>query len=91
MKIPNFLMSSVNPEQLGLTVKGFLLAIIPVVLALSGIAHWNLGQEELNSLVENITTVVIQLSGIASTIMIVWGATRKILVKTGWIQPKGQI
>jgi len=86
MQTPKFLTSSVNPEQLGLTVRGILTAIVPVILILSGLANVNVGQEQASQFVEAIVNIVIAFTTLVSAITIFVGMVRKILVATGIIK-----
>jgi uncharacterized membrane protein len=86
MQIPKFLTSSVNPEQLGLTVKGLLVAIIPTVLLIAGLTHLNLGQTDLTSLADAIVEATVAISTAVSAVMVVVGLIRKILVGMGVIK-----
>ena len=86
MQIPKFLTSSVNPEQLGLTIKGLLVAIIPTVLLVAGLTHLNLGQEDLTNLADAIVSATVAISTAVSAIMVVVGLVRKMLVVLGIIK-----
>ena len=86
MKIPKFLTSSVDPNELGLTVKGFLTALIPVVLVLSGIAHVNVGQEQISQFIDALVNIVVASTTLISTVAIFVGIVRKILVAVGIVK-----
>ena len=90
MQIPKFLSSSVDPEQLGLTIKGLLVAIIPTVLLIAGVAHINLGQADLSQFVDATVNVVIAVSTALSAFMVLVGIVRKIAVSLGIIKSKAQ-
>ena len=88
MTISKIFTSSVDPNKLGLTVKGFLVMLVPIILVVANVANWNLGQEELNAIVDNTVDVVVAVGTLISTGMILWGAIRKVLVRFGWVKPK---
>jgi len=87
MKIPAIFSSSVNPDQLSLTVKGFILAVLPTVITVAGLAHLNLGQQEITGLANGLISVVSILAQLASAVMIVYGVARKMFVDVGVIKP----
>lgn len=74
----NLLASSVDPKQLSLTVKGFLLLIVP----LAGMLISYSGHHVDNSSLENIATIVgdavYAIGGAVSAIALVVGAIRKL-------------
>ncbi len=88
MTLPKFLTSSVDPEKLGLTVKGFLVGVIPVVLLVAGLTHINVGQQDLSALVDGIVNLTVAISTALSGLMVLIGIVRKILVGVGIIKPQ---
>lgn len=88
MQIPKIFVSSVNPQQLGLTVKAALVALVPLVLIITGMTNVNLGQEDLTAIVDGIVNVVVAVSTALSVIMAFVGIIRKIGVKLGLIKPQ---
>lgn len=88
MEIPKALSSSVDPQKLGLTVKGILVGAIPVILLVANLTNLDLGQDNLNAIIDGIVSIVVAGSTIISSVMLVWGLVRKTLVKTGAITPK---
>lgn len=87
MTYPKWLTSSVDPTALGLTVKGILVGLVPAVLVLAGVSHWNLGADQLNAIVDATVNVVVTASTALSTAMVLVGLIRKALVGLGWIKP----
>ena len=79
-QLQKFISSSANPEELALTVKGLLTALIPIVLAVSGLAHLNVGQEQVNEVITAVVSVVTAFSALVSAIMIFVGMVRRILI-----------
>ena len=71
--------SSADSSEVSLTVKAALLAVIPTLMAVAGIAHINLGDgSALTSLVDVLAQFIqVALTLIASA-MAVWGAARKV-------------
>ena len=71
--------SSVNANQLSLTVKAFLYGIIPGILFLANLAHVQIGSAELTSIVDGIVQVIVTLGGFISALVFVVGLVRKIV------------
>lgn len=67
--------SSVNPQEVSLTVKGALLGIIPVLLMYAQFAGLEWSQDQLASLVQIITAIV-------STFLTLVGLIRKVYLTT---------
>ena len=65
------LASSVNAERISLTVKGILLAIVPVALIVAQIAGLNVAQEDLVDFIESVSAGI-------SIAIIIYGVGRKI-------------
>lgn len=63
--------SSVNPEKLGLTIKGIIVGIIPIILIFSG---GKLNESDLINFVEAV-------GGAVAAGMVLYGLGRKIWVK----------
>jgi len=70
--------SSADADKIGLTVKGFLAGLIPVVLFLTSAAKINVGQEQLTVLVDAAAVLVQALLGAVSAAMFLFGLGRKI-------------
>lgn len=87
MTIPKILVSSVDPQKVSLTVKGFILAALPVVITIAGLTHLNLGQQEITGLANGIIDFIASMASLASAAMIVYGLARKMLVEIGAIKP----
>ena len=64
------LASSQDPSQLSLTIKGILVALIPLVIALGQSQGWSVTEGDLMSGVE-------ALVGVVSGCTILWGVIRK--------------
>ena len=59
--------SSQNPEELSMTVKGVMIALIPIILMILP----NTSQEVVQSLINAIF-------GVVSAVMVLWGVIRKL-------------
>jgi len=71
--------SSADPGEVSLTVKGALIAVIPTLMAVAGIAHINLGDGSvLTSLVDGIAQFIQAALTLVATVVIVVGAARKL-------------
>ena len=68
------LRSSANGQNLSLTVKGILVALIPIITTLAGKLGVVIAQGELATIIEGIV-------GVIASIMIVYGAGRKIYIR----------
>lgn len=66
--------SSADPEKIALSVKGYALAVIPVIVMIAGFAGVDLTQNELTELLNAVL-------GVVSSICIVYGLGRKIYLK----------
>lgn len=73
-KIPTALQSSVNPNELSLTIKGVLLALVPVVIILARFSGLEVTETELVSSIEEVTIIL-------SALITAYGLVRKIIVK----------
>lgn len=62
--------SSKNPAQASLTIKGVLLATVPMAMSLAGLAHIDIGQEQLTDIFDTLAGLVqvgLSLAAIAMT------------------------
>lgn len=73
------LASSVNPEELSLTVKGLLVAAVPVAMIVVRAAGHNIDQSQLQAVVEASVNVVAALGALASSVMVAIGVIRKLV------------
>lgn len=65
--------SSADPRNTSLAIKGALVAIMPIVLYVTGIA-----EADFNIVVEAIVSTIFALSTIVSAVMTVYGIIRKV-------------
>jgi hypothetical protein len=71
--------SSADPTEVSLTVKAALVAVIPTLMAVAGVAHINLGDGTvLTSLVDALVQFIQVALTLIATAMAVWGAVRKV-------------
>lgn len=70
-----FITSSIDPNKVSLTVKGFLVMILPLVLAFTGITS-----EQANPIIDLIVQIVFLGSTFVSSLMMLYGILRKINV-----------
>ena len=72
------LSSSTDPEKLGMTVQGFIMGVGTLVIFVAGYLGIQIGTEE-------VTTLAVQLGSIITSLMLAFGAVRKLIV---WINEK---
>lgn len=65
--------SSNNPDQVALTVKGALLAVIPTFLLVAQLAHFNWSYDQLSQIVQQVTVII-------SSGLVFVGLIRKIIL-----------
>lgn len=70
--------SSADPKEISLTIKGVLVGLVPYVMVLVGLAHLNVGQDQLTTLIDGIADVIQYLLALISVSMTVVGMARKI-------------
>lgn len=63
--------SSANPDKVALTVKGALIAVIPTLIVVAQLLHWNWSQDQLTGAVEGISAIV-------SGFLVIVGLARKM-------------
>ena len=50
--------SSANPQNESLTIKGFLLSLVPFAIAALGLTHVSVGADQLNALIDGVAAVL---------------------------------
>jgi len=73
--------TSSTGKGVSLTLKGTIVALIPLILIITKTANLNIGQEELNLLAENLDQAIIAITSAISAVMVVYGGIRKIINK----------
>ena len=71
MNLEKFVTSSVDPTKLSLTVRGFLVAFIPLILVFTG-----LSETEVNTLVDGIVRIAFLGTALYSAVAVVGGIFR---------------
>jgi hypothetical protein len=71
------LQSSANPNEVSLTVKGLLIGVIPTLMTIFGLAHVNLGQDQLTAIANGIVAVIQAGLILVSAITTLYGLCRK--------------
>lgn len=69
--IYNLTRSSSDPQKLSLTIKGLLIAILPILLMVASSAGVEIPYAEAMKVIDSFVRVV-------AAVMVLWGATRKI-------------
>ena len=72
------LTSSANPSAVSLTLKGALLLSVPAIMSIVGLAHLNLGQDQLTAFFDGVATLVQTLLTVVAAGIALYGAARKI-------------
>ena len=81
MNLPKFLQSSINPEQLSLTIKGILIGIVPFLLWIANANGVQLAQGDLSEIVNLIANSAKEILTAISAIITTVGAIRKLANK----------
>lgn len=68
-----FLASSADPTKLSMTVRGVLVAIIPLLVVFTG-----LGDAEVNAIIDLIVNIVFWVTSIVSAVVTLYGLVRKV-------------
>lgn len=72
-KYPKALQSSVNPNNLSLTIKGILISLIPAAIIVAKYAGYTTDEATLMNIIEQITIII-------SVVVTVTGLFRKLVV-----------
>jgi len=71
------LVSAADPNEVSLTIRGLLIAVVPSILFALGLAHVNLGQEQLTGIIDaTVAFIGAALQAIGYAIAL-WGVIRK--------------
>lgn len=73
MKKPKIIRSSADPTQVSMTVRGILLALVPVVMATTGIT-----EAVANEFIDSVVQVVFLGTSLLSAVWTLWGLARKV-------------
>ena len=80
LDLKKFLVSSANPDAVSMTVKGMLLAFVPFVLLALNALGIDVGEGDLKAVIDAIGAVAVALLGSISSVMVLYGLVRKIIV-----------
>jgi hypothetical protein len=75
-----FAVSSANPQDMALTVKGLLVAASPFMAAAFGLVHLPIDQSALSVIVNAMVNVVADSLTLVGSAMVLVGAVRKVLL-----------
>lgn len=70
--------SSKNPENLSLTIKGLLVAVLPMLIILSKMLGFETSEGDMKAMIDMIESIIILGLGIVSSAMTIYGFGRKI-------------
>jgi hypothetical protein len=68
-----FITSSANPERLSTTIKGLLMALVPIIMMSTG-----LSESEITPIIDGIVAVVFALTSLVAAVQVVYGLVRKV-------------
>ena len=71
------IVSSADPNEVSLTLKGLFLTAIPSIMFAVGIAHLNLGQDQVTGIFDSATAFVQTSLAVVGTAITLYGAVRK--------------
>jgi|GEM_PF-2883593 len=77
-------LSSANPSEVSLTIKGALVGALPLIMAGIGLAHLNIGQDAITPIFDTIASIVQGLLTLVSLGVMLYGMLRKV-----WLSIKG--
>jgi hypothetical protein len=72
--------SSVDPNQLSLTLKGIIIGVAPIAMLVLHAVGKNITQDQLQAVVEVTTNVVAALGALVSSIIVAVGVIRKLVL-----------
>lgn len=73
-------MSSVEPEKIGMTVKGVLGALVTILLVVAPYLGIDLSGIDFNSLIRGVYEAIISAGAVVSALTIAYGVVRKAIV-----------
>ena len=76
--VNKFLASSVNSGELSLTLKGALLAVVPLVALVIRAAGGEISNDDLNAFVEAASEIVLIIGTLASSFLMIIGVLRRV-------------
>lgn len=79
--MPNLLGSSVDPNKLALTVKGILVALVPLIILIANSQGLSLDEGTVNQTIEAIVLGISNIFAAVGTVMTIVGLVRKAYIK----------
>lgn len=76
-----FLMSSVDPNKISLTIKG-LTVFVPTIVVFLSYFNVNVGNDELNTLIDMLADFVLMAAGVISFGITLYGYGRRLFAKS---------
>lgn len=74
-----FYLSSANPNELAMTIKGLLLSVVPLILLVTKTNGFTeVGEAELNTFIEGVVNAIIAITGAVAALQVVYGSLRKV-------------
>lgn len=70
--------SSADPARWSLTIKGVLLGIVPVVMAVAGLANLDIGSDKVSAIIDGIASLVQVVLALVAMVMTAYGIVRKL-------------
>lgn len=81
-------LSSANPTEASVTVKGLLGGFATVLITISPLLHLNLGADAVNNTVDLLVQIFTTILGIVSALAFLAGLARKVYIT--WFYPSDQ-
>lgn len=73
MTFKKLITSSSDPKKLSLSVKGFLMALVPIIMFATG-----LSEMDVNAMIDVVTRIVFLGSSLVASVQILYGMLRKV-------------
>lgn len=73
-------LSSTDPAEVSLTIQGVLVYCIPTLMAAIGLAHFNIGQDQLTALFDASTGFIQAALSLVAKAMVAYGLARKLIL-----------
>lgn len=72
------MVSSADSSEISLTIKGVLVGLVPYAIALLGLTHVDIGPDQLNALIDGLSTIVQDVLTLVSAVVMFIGVARKV-------------
>jgi len=70
--------SSADPARLSLTIKGILVGVVPVIMAVAGLANIDIGSDKVSAIIDGIASLVQVVLALVAMVMTAYGIVRKL-------------